>query len=110
MEATKDIDGKISVTGNSCMRGASFAEAEMTRPTRSLTTTVSTNFKEMPYLPVRTKGEIPKEDIWKVIGNLRKFKLETPVKCGDVVIPNIAMTGCDIIATSDIQTYDKYEK
>ncbi|XVG95866.1 DUF1667 domain-containing protein [Eubacteriales bacterium KG127] len=102
IQALKEDDGKISVTGNSCIRGANFAEAEMIMPTRSLTTTIPTVFKEMPYLPVRTKFEIPKEDIWRVIAILRKFKLETPVKCGDVVIPNIAMTGCDIIATSDI--------
>lgn len=102
MQASKEDNGSISVVGNSCQRGAKFAENEMTMPTRSLTTTVPTIFEDMPYLPVRTKGEVLKKDLENVIKELRKFKLERPVQCGDILIKNVAMTGCDIIATSDI--------
>lgn len=102
MRAVKEEDGSISVTGNACPRGVKFAEAEMTRPMRSLTTTVPTVFEEMPYLPVRTNREVLREDLDKVIAELRKFKLDKPVKCGDILIQNVAMTGSDIIAASDI--------
>lgn len=95
-------DGQLSVTGNKCVRGEAFAGTELTNPTRSLTTTVKTVFNHMPYLPVRTDGEIPKYAISDAIEELSAFTLSRNVKCGDMIIENIAGTKCNIIATMDI--------
>ena len=92
-------NGTITVTGNTCARGASFAEAEMTHPMRSLTTTVATTLSETPVLPVRTDKEIPKEKIAAVMQTCGAFLLTHPVKCGDIVIENAGGTGCNMIAT-----------
>lgn len=95
-------DGTVTVSGNACPKGEAFAASELTHPLRSLTTTVRTVFPEMPVLPVRTRGEIPKEMIWSVMGVLSAFVLDKKVRCGDVVISDVAGTGCSIIATLDL--------
>lgn len=97
-----DDGGEITVTGNLCPKGVEFAKAELTAPMRSLTTTVHTAFPEMPVLPVRTAGVIPKNSVMDVMNALRGYRLERKVRCGDVIISDIAGTGCDIIATLDI--------
>ena len=95
-------EGTVTVTGNTCPRGEVFAQTELTHPMRSLTTTVRTVFSEMPVLPVRTKGEIPREMIRTVMGILSAYVLDRKVRCGDVVISDVAGTGCSIIATLDL--------
>lgn len=95
-------DGQLTVTGNKCVRGEAFAGTELTNPTRSLTTTVKTIFDHMPYLPVRTDGEIPKYAIADVIGELSAFTLTHTVNCGDMILENISGTKCNVIATMDI--------
>jgi CxxC motif-containing protein len=102
LTAEKFDDGSVTVTGNLCPKGEEFARAELTAPMRSLTTTVRTVFSEMPFLPVRTNGVIPKESVMAVMDALRGIVLENRVRCGDIVVSDISGTGCDIIATLDI--------
>lgn len=90
---------EVSVKGNLCKRGIDFAKTELTNPTRSLTTTVSTTSSIVPVLPVRTLTEIPKPLIHEAMQVLNKITVRPPVHCGDVVLQNILDTGCDIIAT-----------
>lgn len=93
--------GSITVTGNKCRRGQTFAEAELTNPTRSLTTTVRTGCKELPWLPVRTDGEIPKRQIGAALKELQSVFIEKNVRCGEVILTDLAGTGINVIAASD---------
>lgn len=95
-------DNGYVFSGNKCARGAEFAKTEITAPVRSLTTTVRTAFPEMPVLPVRTNGEVPKEKIKEIIRELSKVVITERVGIGETVAVNILGTGCDIIATSNI--------
>ncbi len=95
-------DGSIAVSGNGCNRGAAFAEQEMTCPMRSLTTTVKTVFPELPWLPVRTCGEIRKADIPAVMRAARGVTVTERKRMGDVILANAAGAGCDLIATVDM--------
>lgn len=97
-----DDNGNLKVMGNKCVRGIKFARDEMTGPTRSLTTTVATCFPHMPYLPVRTDGEIPRDMMKKVMLVLNEITVNETVSCGQVIITNILDTGIDVIATADI--------
>jgi CxxC motif-containing protein len=90
------------VEGNACKRGVDFAEAEMTNPTRSLTTTVRTSLPGIPVLPVRTDGEIPKEKIMEAMRALSNVVISRELDCGDTVYENIAGSGVKVIATSDL--------
>jgi CxxC motif-containing protein len=96
------VDGQYSFSGNRCEKGKEFARTELTSPARSLTTTVRTSFTDMPVLPVRTSGEVPKEKITKIMRELPKVKITKKIGIGETVVTNILGTNCDIIATSDI--------
>ena len=75
----------------------------MTAPMRTVTTTVATAFRDMPYLPVRTCGEIPAESVKTILKELSKIVIKKPVMCGDTVVRNVAGTGTDVIATMDMR-------
>jgi CxxC motif-containing protein len=95
-------DDKFIVSGNKCKKGEEFARTELTSPVRSLTTTVRTAFPEMPVLPVRTRGEVPKEKIKNIMGELSGIMITEKIGIGETVAANISGTGCDIIATSNM--------
>lgn len=68
-----EMDGKeiISVTGNTCKKGAEYAVKEVTDPTRIVTTTVRVKNGSMPVVSVKTAQDIPKErflTVWKRCG------------------------------------------
>jgi CxxC motif-containing protein len=90
---------KVDVTGNKCRKGIEFAKNEMFNPTRTLTTTVKTTWKSMPYLPVRTDGEIPKGLIEASMAILRDTVVKKELKVGETVVENILDTKVNVIAT-----------
>ena len=98
----EEKDGEISVTGNSCKRGASFAVSEMTEPKRTVCTTVRTAFKDAPVIPVRVSAEIPKDRIFDVMREINAVTLSSPVGRNDVIIKNVLGLGADVIATSGV--------
>jgi CxxC motif-containing protein len=93
---------EISVTGNKCKKGIGFAHAEITNPTRTVTTTVRTAFPGIPALPVRTAGEIPKGKIHELIRLLGTITLTKPVGIGEIVAENALGLGVNVIASSDL--------
>ena len=98
----EEKDGSYTVSGNTCKRGAEFAISEMTRPMRTICSTVRTTFPDVPVLSVRVSAEIPKDWIFDVMGEIRKVRLDQPVRRGEPVIRNVLGLGVDIIATSDL--------
>jgi len=95
-------DGKVlSVSGNTCPRGVAYAEKEITNPTRIVTSTVMVEGGKSPMVSVKTKVDIPKGKIFDVVKALKGVVVKAPVKIGDVIIPNVAGTGVDIVATKD---------
>lgn len=90
------------VTGNGCKRGDAFAKAEVTNPTRTVTTTVATAFKEFPVLPVKTDGEIPKQKIGEFMKLVKGLYVTKKLKCGDVVFENVFGLNVNIVATESV--------
>ncbi|MCD7806626.1 MAG: DUF1667 domain-containing protein [Lachnospiraceae bacterium] len=98
------LQGKevLSVQGNTCPRGEAYARAEVTNPTRTVTTTVRVkDGKEM--LSVKTAAPIPKEKIMDCILELKEISVNSPVSIGDVVLENVAGTGIPVVATKNIE-------
>ena len=62
----------VSVTGNTCPRGAEYAKSEATAPVRTVTSTV------------------------------RALEVTAPVHIGDILCANIAGTGSDLVAAADL--------
>ncbi|WP_102399009.1 DUF1667 domain-containing protein [Haloimpatiens massiliensis] len=90
------------VSGNKCKRGEAFAINELTNPMRTICTTVKTNFKNVPVLPVRVSSDIPKDMIFKVMEEINKVIIMSPIGRGDVVIKDVLGLKVDVIATSNI--------
>ena len=73
-----EMDGKeiISVTGNTCKKGAEYAVKEVTDPTRIVTTTVRVKNGSMPVVSVKTAQDIPKEKIMDVMECINQITVE----------------------------------
>lgn len=95
-----ELDGKEvkSVTGNTCPRGAKYAETECTAPKRTVTTTVKTENSEV--LPVKTDSPIPKEKIFELMEIINNSVAHLPISVGDVIIEDVF--GCNVVATKNM--------
>ena len=83
-----------------CKKGIDFAVAELTNPTRNITSTVKTVFDDYPFLPVKTNGDIPKDKIFETMDKINAVLVKERLKVGDVVIKDVF--GVDIVATADL--------
>ncbi|MBR3077569.1 MAG: DUF1667 domain-containing protein [Oscillospiraceae bacterium] len=91
----------FAVTGNSCPRGAVYGENELRNPVRVVTSTV---IAEGPArrLPVKTDRPIPKGRIFEVMDEIAKLRVKPPVTVGDILIPNVAGTDGNVVATKNL--------
>ena len=94
-----DEDRDYAVTGNGCPRGAEYARAELTAPTRVVTSTVRCVGGSYPRCPVKTDCPIPKGEIQAVMAALAAVQLTAPVQLGQVVLADVCGTGANIVAT-----------
>lgn len=91
-------NGVYTVSGNTCKRGEAYAIKEVTAPRRVITSTAALEGGRLPRIPVKTKGDIPKELIFACMEEINRISVTAPVKMGDVVLSNVLDTGVDIIA------------
>lgn len=96
-------DGKVTVTGNACPRGAEYGEKEVTHPTRTVTGSIRVEGGALPLVSVKTVPEIPKEAIFEVMTAIRTAAVSAPVRTGDLLIRNVAGTGSDVVATKTVE-------
>lgn len=94
-----DEDNGYAVTGNGCERGAEYGKAELTAPTRAVTSTVRCEGGLYPRCPIRTDGVVPKGKIPEIMAALDAVLLISPVEAGQIVIENVCGTGVNIITT-----------
>ena len=91
-------EGKvISVSGNTCRRGAVYARSECTNPQRTVTSTVLCS--DGSLVSVKTDGTIPKEKIGECMEVINNIVAELPVKIGDVLAKDVF--GANIVATAN---------
>lgn len=96
------VDGDLNVTGNFCPRGESYAKAELTHPTRVVTSTVRLVGGTYPRCPVKTSAPVPKERIPELMETLNAVEAAAPVHIGQVLVPDILGTDADLVATREI--------
>lgn len=104
LKVETDEQGQVvSVTGNTCKRGEVYGKKEVTAPERMVASTVRVEGGAAPLTSVRTRSPIPKGKIWDCMEDIRRAKVQAPVKLGDVVVENAGNTGVDVIATKSVQ-------
>ena len=85
--------------GYQCKRGLEFVEQEEKEPMRILTTTVYVDNGELRMLPVRSSGEIRKEDMHEAMHEAAKVLVEAPVTAGQEIL---VFKGVPFIATRSV--------
>ena len=93
----------VSVTGNTCPRGDAYARKEVTAPTRIVTSTVRVIGGTLAMVSCKTRSDIPKGKIFDIIRALKAVEVAAPVVIGQVILPNAADTGVDVIATKNVE-------
>ena len=90
----------ISVTGNTCKRGVTYAETECIAPMRTLTTTAAVEGGGV--VPVKTDKAIPKELLLDAMKEVNAARVKADAKLGDVVIENLLGTGANVVTTRNV--------
>lgn len=103
LTAVTEEDNSITVTGNTCPRGAEYARNELTNPMRMVTSTVRIAGRKNEMLPVKTATDIPKGKMKECVQALREVEAELPIHIGDIIVRNVADTGVDIVATGNAE-------
>lgn len=102
LTVTLDGGAVVTVQGNTCPRGDAYARREVTAPTRIVTTTVRVTGGTLPAVSCKTRSDIPKEKIFDVVRALKSVVVPAPVHIGQVLLPDAAGTGVDVVATKDV--------
>ena len=97
IEVTVDGDS-ITTKGNTCKHGEVYAKAEVTCPTRVLTSTAKC--ESGTIVSVKSRTAIPKDMMFECMKVINATVVKGNVSIGDTLIENILGTGVDIIATS----------
>ncbi|MBO4418773.1 MAG: DUF1667 domain-containing protein [Oscillospiraceae bacterium] len=120
----------FAVTGNACPRGAVYGANELRSPVRVVTSTVivedagtSSARPQTPdcdsrtgnacpckpagavlarRLPVKTDRPIPKGKMFEVMAEINRVRATPPIKVGDVLIPHVAGTDGNVVATKNL--------
>ena len=101
MEVTLENDTVVSVKGNTCKRGETYAHQECTQPLRMVTAVAPVKDSLAP-VSLKTRTPIPKAKIEACMRAIDALSLSAPIEAGDVLIADVAGTGVDVIATKSI--------
>lgn len=85
------------ISGNTCKRGAAYAEAEIRHPERTVTSTMRCDDGEV--LAVKTDRPIPKSKIMECMSLINGHTAALPVSIGDVLIQDVF--GSNVVATEN---------
>ena len=102
LTVTIQDNNEISVAGNTCPKGATYAQKEVTNPTRIVTSTVRVSGGSCAMLNVKTASDVPKDKIFACVNALKEIVVPAPIRIGDVILENVADTGVAIIAARNV--------
>ena len=98
LEAKYISDEEIEVKGNRCPRGRKFALDALLKTDLVLTGRVVLEGGKIRQLPVKTTGPIPDNRLEEGLKEIRKIKVQAPVKRGQVLIENFMNLNVDLIS------------
>ena len=67
-----------------------------------MTTTVRVTGGTLAAVSCKTRTDIPKDKIFDIVRALKGVTVPAPVAIGQVLLPNTADTGVDVIATKNV--------
>lgn len=102
-------DRTLDVEGNKCSRGKDFAIKEIRNPMRSICSTVRTIFEELPRIPVKTDGEVPRDMTFRVMDEINNVVIDRILSTGDIVLENVLDLNINVVLTADMKYLIKGE-
>ena len=96
-------DSGWEISGYTCKRGLEYAQKELTRPERTVTSTVRVSGGMANVVSVRTATDVPKDAIFAVMDAVNAILAQAPIAIGDVLCENIAGTGVALVATKAVK-------
>ena len=99
----------VTVRGERCMKGRDYAIEEITRPIRTLTTTVLVTRGVRPLTSVKTAEPIPRKSIAQALRELKILAIPAPVYIGQLVMEDVAGTGISVVATRNMAAETRSE-
>ena len=100
LTVTMDGDEIKDISGYTCPRGKTYAEKEVTNPTRIVTSTMKVVGGKRDRVSCKTAQDIPKDKIFAVMEAIDAASVQAPVVIGEVLIADVAGTGVDVVATA----------
>ena len=91
------------ISGYTCKRGLDYAKKELTRPERTVTSTVRVSGGAANVVSVRTAADVPKDAIFIVMEAVNAVVAPAPIAIGDVLCEDIAGTGIALVATKAVK-------
>lgn len=101
MEVVHEGETVLSVSGNTCKRGETYARQECVAPERVVTAVAPVQGRDIP-VSLKTRAPIPKRLIDDCMRAVMERPFIAPIAAGDVLIPNVCGTGVDVIATKSV--------
>ena len=102
VEAEYEETEVLSVSGNLCPKGKAYVVQELTDPRRTIASSVRVEGGELPLTSVRLTRPIPKNRIFDAMREIRKIRLQAPVRIGDVAIAGLLGLDSDVIVTKNV--------
>ena len=97
-----EMSGTVTkVQGAKCPKGAAYAVLEVQDPMRILTATVVADRLSLKFVPVRTNKPIPKKDLLRAMEEVRKMRVNTTLRAGDLITDNFLDLGVKLLATRE---------
>lgn len=93
----------FDISGYTCKRGLEYAKKELTRPERTVTSTVRVSGGKANVTSVRTASDIPKDAIFRVMEAINAIVAPAPIAIGDILCEDIAGTGVALTATKAVE-------
>ena len=92
----------LTVSGNKCQKGITYAHEEITNPVRMVCTTVKIIGGIHKVIPVKTDKAIPDKYKLDVVKAANTIVLTSPIKMGDIIIADLFGTGVNVVAERDM--------
>jgi CxxC motif-containing protein len=103
LTVTWSENSDVSVKGNRCAKGESYAREEILAPKRVVTATVPLLEAAIRRLPVRTSAALPKEHIPALLNEMYRLEVRAPVRRGQILLKDFQDTGVDLVAARSFQ-------
>ena len=96
------VSDDMVVTGNFCPRGEKYAIAELTNPTRVVTSSIRVINRPFTLVSVKTDEPIPKDKMFEVMREIDELTVEAPVHIGQIVKEKVLGLDSNIVITKNI--------